>query len=260
MGNAVEIGIVNFSMIYLLLLVVGIVMKINRVDRIKLLTLASVRMTVQLVVAGYILTYMLEKPRPWLVVLYILGMTAFAIYRILSLNKGLNLRFKLAIGFSVSICAIVITIFFIGVVVGQSVFNPQYAIPISGMILGNAMTGASLGVKTFMSKLAGSKLQAEALLNQGAPPKNILLPMVNSSLETALLPTMNSMLGMGIVSLPGMMTGQILSGESPSSAIVYQICIMICIATVVCLAVFLSLSFGYKTLYDKEGRFVEGVF
>ena len=123
------------------------------------------------------------------------------------------------------------------------------------MILGNAMTGMSLAAKAFMSKVKDSKLQIEGLLNQGGTPKKILLPIVNTSIETALLPTINSMLGMGIVSLPDMMTGQILSGESPSTAILYQIAITICIAIVVCLSVFLSLYLGYKILYNKENQF-----
>ena len=123
------------------------------------------------------------------------------------------------------------------------------------MVLGNAMTGISLGVRTFMSKITDSKLQIEVLLNQGATPKSILLPMVNISTETALLPTINSMMGMGIVSLPGMMTGQILAGQSPSTAILYKISIAISIAAVVCLSVFMSLYFGYKTLYNKDNQF-----
>jgi putative ABC transport system permease protein len=62
---------------------------------------------------------------------------------------------------------------------------------------------------------------------------------------------MNNMLGMGIIALPGMMTGQILSGTHPTTAILYQIAIMIAICTSVCLTVFCSLHFGYKTLYNK---------
>jgi len=89
------------------------------------------------------------------------------------------------------------------------------------------------------------------LLNLGVAPQKILIPFVNNALETALLPTLNSMLGMGIISLPGMMTGQILSGTLPTTAILYQIAIMISICTAVCLTVFSSLYFGYKTLYNK---------
>ncbi|HPZ52781.1 MAG TPA: ABC transporter permease, partial [Clostridia bacterium] len=67
---------------------------------------------------------------------------------------------------------------------------------------------------------------------------------------------LNNMVGMGIVSLPGMMTGQILSGTMPTTAILYQISIMIAICTVVCLSVFGSLYLGYRTLYNERNQFL----
>ncbi len=255
MTSAVQINLFNFSLIYLLLFLVAFVMKLSKISQSKLLFIASLRMTVQLVLAGYVLMYLIEEAHPALIVLYVLSMTIFAIHRVLSINKEINKQFKCIIAASIFLTAMLIVAFFIKIIVGESILNPQYLIPISGMILGNTMTGLALGVKTFMSKIKDSKLQIEVLLNQGARPKKILLPMVNHALETALLPTINSMLGMGIVSLPGMMTGQILSGESPMSAILYQISITICISTVVCLAVFLSLHFGYRTLYNTNNQF-----
>ena len=140
------------------------------------------------------------------------------------------------------------------VVVGKSIFNPQYTIPLAGMIMGNSMTGVTLGLKTFNENIRSQRTKIETLLNLGATPKKILLPYVNNAVETALLPTMNSMVGMGIVSLPGMMTGQILSGTLPTTAILYQISIMIAICTSVCLTVFCSLHFGYKTLYNSRNQ------
>ena len=134
-------------------------------------------------------------------------------------------------------------------------FNPQYIIPLSGMIMGNAMTGVNLAIKSFRETLDQQRNRINTLINLGIIPQKILLPFVNQSLETALLPTMNSMLGMGIVSLPGMMTGQILSGTLPTTAILYQISIMIAICTVVCLSVFSSLYLGYQTLYNKKNQF-----
>jgi putative ABC transport system permease protein len=114
------------------------------------------------------------------------------------------------------------------------------------------MTGVSLGIKTFMSHLSTDRNKIDTLLNLGVEPRKILLPYVNQALETALLPTLNSMLSMGIISLPGMMTGQILSGTLPLTAIMYQIAIMVAICTAVCLSVFLSLTFGYKSLYNHR--------
>ncbi len=256
MNEAVQISIFQFALIYLLLIIVGVIMKMSNISQTKLLLVASVRMTVQLTLAGYVLMFIFENPSPVFVCIYVLLMCLFAVYRILTVNKGLNNRFKQIIAGSIFLSAVLIIAFFIVVVIGESIFNPQYTIPISGMIIGNAMTGITLGVRTFMEKMKDSKLKIEVLLNQGAKPQNIVKPIVNSSLETALLPTINSMLGMGIVSLPGMMTGQIISGESPTTAILYQISINICLATVVSLAVYLSLNLGCKTLYNKDNQFI----
>lgn len=254
MQGIVKLNIFQFSLIYLLLLVVLALMKKSKINETQLLITASIRMTVQLILAGLILTYIFENPHPVFVIFYIAAMVVFSIRRVLSKSKDINRNFKIAVSLSLAFSGITILIYFVYVVVGESVFNPQYAIPIAGMIMGNSMTGVSLALKNFTENIKSQRNKIDALLNLGAPPKKILLPYVNNAIETALLPTLNSMLGMGIVSLPGMMTGQILSGTLPTTAIMYQIAIMIAICTSVCLTVFCSLNFGYKTLYNKRNQ------
>lgn len=254
MQGIVRMQIWQFALIYLLLLVVLWVMKKNRIDQTRLLIVASIRMTVQLILAGLILTYMIQNPHPLFTVSYFLLMTGFATVRVLKRNPGLNRGFQFAIAGSIFFSGLFVVVFFVYLVVGESVFNPQYMIPVSGMVIGNAMTGVTLGVKSFRDSFSGQRIRIEALLNIGSTPEKILLPFVNQSVETALLPTLNSMLGMGIVALPGMMTGQILSGTLPTTAIFYQIAIMIAITTVVCLSVFGSLYFGYRSLYNEKNQ------
>lgn len=254
MKGIVEINLAQFFCIYLLLLIVLGVMKKCKINQTKLLFVSSIRMTVQLVLAGFILTYIFEHPHPLFTVTYLAAMAAFATHRVLSKNPGLNQKFKIGIVVSLVGTGVAIIFFFVEIVVGMRVFDPQYAIPISGMIFGNVMTGLNLSLKTFQENIAAQRCQIETLLNLGVEPKRILLPFVNQALETALLPTLNSMIGMGIISLPGMMTGQILSGTLPMTAILYQIAIMIAICTVVCLAVFLSLYIGYRTLYNRQNQ------
>ena len=254
MNGASEIRLIHFSLVYLLLIVVLLVMKRCKINRTRLLFWASLRMTVQLVLAGTILTYILKNPHWSFVLLYLGSMIAFAVHRVISVNPGLNRRFRFFILLSIAISALPLIGFFVTGVIGENFFNAQYTIPLSGMIIGNAMTGVTLGVKTFRESLAAQKPRINALLNLGVTPRKILLPFVNQSLQTAILPTMNSMLGMGIVALPGMMTGQILSGTLPTTAVLYQIAICIAICAVVCLSVFSSLYFGYRTLYNSRNQ------
>lgn len=254
MSDIIALNLWQFSLIYILLLVVLFVMKRCQIKQSKLLVVASMRMTVQLILAGLVLTAIFENPHPAFTVLYLLAMTAFACFMTLQRNPGINKKFKLIVALSLSASGLTILCFFILAVVGVNIFNPQYTIPISGMIMGNALTGVSLGVKTFHESVTSQRVLIDTLVNMGTAPPKILAPFANRALETALLPTLNNMLGMGIISLPGMMTGQILSGTLPMTAILYQISIIIAICTVVCLAAFFSLFLGYRTLYNKRGQ------
>ena len=256
MKGAVQLSIFQFSLIYLLLIIVLIIMKKSKVNQTKLLLVASVRMTVQLMMVGYILQYVFSNPNPLFTVIFLILMIAFSVHRVIKSREDLNKYFKIAIGASLTFSGLFVLIFFVTVVVRKSIFNPQYTIPLAGMIIGNAMTGVNIAIKTFMNDISKEKNKISTLINLGVEPKDILKPFANSALETALIPTMNSMLGMGIIFLPGMMTGQILSGTLPTTAIMYQIAIMIAICTSVCVTVFLSLNLGYKSLYNNRKQFL----
>ncbi len=255
MEGAVSLSIYQFLLIYVLLIIVLIIMKKSNVNKTKLLLVASLRMTIQLVLVGFVLQYIFSNPKPIFTIIFLLLMIIFSINRVVNSRKDLNTNFKIAIGSSLALSGLFVLFFFVTIVVNKSIFNPQYTIPLAGMIIGNAMTGVNIGLKTFMESVNTEKSKINTLINLGVDPKDILLPMANNSLETALIPTLNSMLGMGIIFLPGMMTGQILSGTIPTTAIMYQIAIMIAICTSVCMTVFLSLNLGYKSLYNNMKQF-----
>lgn len=252
--NDVSMNLLNFSLVYVLLLVVLYVMKKNHIQQSRLLLIASVRMTVQLIIAGWVLTYIFGHPSPIFTILYVAAMVIFAIHRVLSKNPNLNRQFKQSIALAMTFSGLSIIAFFVVVVTNQHLFNPQYVIPLGGMIMGNSMTALNLGIKTFRESLRSERDKINTLLNFGVTPEKILLPHVNQAVETALLPTLNSMLGMGIIALPGMMTGQILSGTLPSTAVLYQIAIMIAICTAVSLSLFAALYFGHRTLYNARNQ------
>lgn len=256
MKGVVSLGIFQFVLIYVLLIIVLFIMKKSKINQTKLLLIASLRMSVQLVIVGYILQYMFSNPKPLFTVIFLILMIAFSIDRVIKSRKDLNNNFKIAIGASLTFSGLFVLFFFMVVVVNKSIFDPQYTIPLAGMIIGNAMTGINIGIKTFMDSINKEKNKINALLNLGVEPKDILKPFANNALETALIPTLNSMLGMGIIFLPGMMTGQILSGTVPTTAIMYQIAIMIAICTSVCITVFLSLNLGCKSLYNNRKQFL----
>lgn len=254
MSGVIRLNIGKFLLIYFLLIVVIAIMRRSKINQTKLLVVASFRMTVQLILAGLILSYIFQNPHPVFTLAYLAAMVAFSMYRTLSKNPWLNRRFQAAVGVSITLSGLLVIAYFVLIVVGTNFFDPQYTITIGGMVIGNSMTGVTLGLKAFFDRIQDQRPQIEALLDVGAEPRSILLPLVNSALETALLPTLNNMLGMGIISLPGMMTGQILAGTLPMTAILYQIAIMIAICTAVCLTTFCALHFGFQTLYNKRNQ------
>lgn len=246
----------NFSLIYIVFVFILFIMRKAKIDKSKLLLLAGTRMSLQLILAGYVLTYIFNNSSPIFTFAYLISMIFFTVYRVISKNTDMNRKFKISTTFAIVLSNISMIAFFILCVLKKDISTPQYVIPISGMLLGNTMNSTSIGIKYFYSTLKNKRLEIQTLVNIGATPEKISLPYIKEALETALIPTINSMLGMGIVTLPGMMTGQILAGSSPMLAIFYQISITIAISGVVCFSTFLTLILGYKSLWSKEGQFL----
>jgi putative ABC transport system permease protein len=183
-------------------------------------------------------------------------MEVFAVYNTYKRVKvNLSLRLKRIIAVSLVSGSLVSLLYFLLVVVRISPwYDPRYFIPIAGMIVGNAMTGVSLGVNRLVEGMNSQKHLIEGSLMLGATPKAASRKIINSAFDSAILPTINNMVGMGIVSLPGMMTGQILSGTSPVTAIEYQIAIMLGILGSVSLSVIMLVQLGYKSFFTPHDQ------
>ena len=258
MKGVLELSVVQVLLAYaFILLVLGIVLK-RGIRRERDILVASIRMTLQLVLTGYVLIYLFDNPHPAVTIALILLMEAFAIGTVFRKFKGsLSRSLKKVIALSMSAGTLVCLFYFLlAVVQVRRWYDPQYFIPIAGMIVGNSMTGVSLGVKSLTESMTTRKSLVEEALVLGATPTAATREIVNGTFDAAILPTINSMLGMGIVFLPGMMTGQILSGTAPTTAIAYQIAILLGILGAVSLSVILLLHFGSRTFFNKEDQLV----
>jgi putative ABC transport system permease protein len=134
-------------------------------------------------------------------------------------------------------------------------YLPQYAIPLLGMILGNTLTGISLGLERFTDALTQGRDQVELLLTLGGTRWEAALPAIRQAARTGMIPILNSMTVVGIVSLPGMMTGQLLAGVSPVQAVKYQIVIMFLIASATALGTVGAVLLGYLRLFNRRHQF-----
>ncbi|NEP59834.1 MAG: ABC transporter permease, partial [Symploca sp. SIO2G7] len=121
-----------------------------------------------------------------------------------------------------------------------------------GMVLGNAITGTSLALDRFLNDLTTNRGQVEALLALGATRWEAAHTTVTEALRTGMIPTINSMMVMGLVSLPGMMTGQILAGALPTNAVRYQIVIIFTIAAGTALASLGIILLAFRALFSQQ--------
>ena len=254
MKGILNLSVLQVALAYLFVLIVLFILRARGIRREKELVVSSVRMTLQLILVGYLLVYVFDNPNPFFTIAAILVMEAFAVYTVFKKFKNkLSKELKRVIAASMALGTLSCLVYFLLVVVRISPwYDPQYFIPIAGMIIGNSMTGVSLGVKSLNEGMTVQRAMVEEALILGATPQDASREIVNSTFDAAILPTINSMVGMGIVFLPGMMTGQILSGTSPTTAISYQIAIMLGILGAVSLSVFTMLQWGYRTFFNKD--------
>ncbi|WP_058307230.1 ABC transporter permease [Gracilibacillus massiliensis] len=256
MNEMLEITIWQLVSAYIFIVILLAIVRWRKIPREKEIVIATLRMTIQLVLVGYVLMYIFENEKMIYSLIVLVIMETFAVYNIFKRTKQrLSKDLKKIIAFAMVSGTLFAFIYFDFVVVQFSPwYDPRYFIPIAGMLIGNSMTGITLGVSALVEGFTSRKKEVEAALMLGATPNKASQGIVNHAFDSAILPTINSMVGMGIVFLPGMMTGVILSGAGPLDAIKYQIAIMLGITGSVSLSVILFLYLGYKTFFNKYAQ------
>ncbi|MBE0537518.1 MAG: ABC transporter permease [Phycisphaerae bacterium] len=222
---------------------------------------AAARMTVQLLFVGFYLQVVFEKNNAWLNGVWLIAMVAVAD---VSIVRHCDLRLRrfaapmfgaLAAGTAVPL------LFFIAVILkGPGLMDAQYVIPIGGMILGNCLRADVIGLAGFYQAIRKNEKPFLLSLAQAATLKEAIRPYLRDAFRAALLPTITTMSTIGLVSLPGMMTGVILAGADPVTAIKYQIAIMIAIFTGTCITVLLAILLSIKTSFSGYGVLDRSIF
>ncbi|HEY2538302.1 MAG TPA: ABC transporter permease [Stellaceae bacterium] len=182
------------------------------------LLVAAIRMTVQLALVGLVLTTLFSLVSPLWTGLAALGMVLFAGHETAQRQeRHLSGWWSYGLGTGcMMMSSVLVTVFALSTAIRPNPwYDPRYAIPLLGMILGNCMTGISLGLDTLTTSLVSRRASVEAQLMLGASRREAAAPVMRASLRSALMPTINSMAVTGVVSLPWMMTGQILGGVPP---------------------------------------------
>ena len=223
----------------------------------KQLLVASLRMIVQLLLIGFLLKAVFAIASPWLTGLLALAMGLFAGREIWARQeRRLTGLWGFGLGSSAMMFAgILVTVLALTTQVQPDPWwSPRFALPLFGMILGNTMTGVSLGLDTLNNAMHRERVAIEAQLCLGATRWQATAPFARRALRSGFMPIVNSMAATGVVSLPGMMTGQILSGVDPQEAVKYQLLVMFLIGGATGLGVLLAVGGGVWRLTDERHR------
>ncbi len=199
-------------------------MKLGQIRRV---SIASARAVVQLLAVGLVIGWVFRQNTwPWVVGLLavmtvIAGLTAAA-----QVDRYLS-RTSLLMSVVLGAVTAVVLLYLTQVVIDVDGWPARYWIPLGGMLLGNAMTAATLAVERLTSEMATHRHDVEAMLCMGASPAQAIRPALRRAITAAMTPTLNAMMIVGVVKLPGMMTGQMLGGSEPMQAALYQLLILV---------------------------------
>ncbi|MDH5611978.1 MAG: iron export ABC transporter permease subunit FetB [Gammaproteobacteria bacterium] len=240
----------------LVLALVGLVARMN-LGITQQLVIAAIRTTVQLLLVGLVLKQVFESAQLSLIALIMLVMLTVAAWEVLSRQKR---KIKAFWGFAISVISLFVSSFLITLIalffiIGTDPwYTPQYAIPLLGMLLGNTMNGIALGMDRLIQTAWQQRAVIEQRLMLGQTAIEAIREIRHESMRAGMIPIINAMAAAGIVSLPGMMTGQILSGTEPVEAVKYQILIMFLITAGTGFGVIAVLHLISKRLFDARDR------
>ncbi|SBT06364.1 conserved membrane hypothetical protein [Candidatus Accumulibacter aalborgensis] len=255
--NAIVLSPLDLALAALLVLALAGLSWHMRIGVERQLLVSAARSTLQLFLIGLVLKVLFDNAHLVWVALMAGVMIAVAGREVMVRQKRRLLGWR---GFGVGTLSMFVSSFSVTVlalvlVIGTTPwYAPQYAIPLLGMILGNTMNGISLGLDRLTQDAAQKRQILESRLALGQCWQRAISDSRREAIRVGLIPIVNAMSAAGIVSLPGMMTGQILAGTPPVEAVKYQILVMFLIAGGTGLGTVVAVSLAARRLFDERHR------
>ena len=253
----VEIPLWRLSIAALLVVVAIVLSRAKQLDLEKDLGLGAIRAAVQLLAIGYALHLLIATAHP-VAVLSVLAVmwivAAWTSTRRLKTGPGTRVLFPYAfaaIGLGAFVALVPV---FLLVIPPRPWFEARYVIPIGGMMLSSAMNVVAQVFERLFASARTEEATLEQYLALGASPQQALAPYIKAALRSALIPTINGLVTVGLVALPGMMTGQILAGTAPEQAVRYQVVIMYQLVAVAAVAGVAAASFARRLLFTADAQ------
>lgn len=207
------------------------------------------RAVVQLIVVGYVLKYIFELNNAALTVLMVLFICINAALnakkRSRNIDNGFIISFiAITVGTTLTLTVLILT--------GSIEFLPMQVIPISGMIAGNAMVAVGLCYSNLNQRFTDNRQKILEMLSLGASTKVASGTLLRDSIRSALIPTVDAAKTVGLVSLPGMMSGLIFAGIDPVKAIKYQIMVTFMLLATASLSTIIACYFAYRRFFNAR--------
>jgi len=240
--------LIFYAMIVIPILIAGFL----KLGNMKAIIIGVIRMTVQMFVMGLYLEYLFRFNNIWVNFGWILFMITIANITV-NRNAGLKtlrLFFSVFLGIAVS-ALFVVAVFVFLAIRPEPFYDARYLIPVTGMVVGNCMRANVIALERFFSSIKKNEKEFLTYLLMGASLREAALPYIREAVKPALAPQLSTIATLGLVSLPGMMTGQILGGAAPIVAIKYQIAIMISIFTAITLTSVLNLFLSLRIAFNE---------
>ena len=252
--GTINLTLTDILIIYLIILIPIFISFYLKLGLVKNIIISVSRMSVQLFLIGLYLKFIFQINSFIVNMLWISFMILVANFSLLKQSKlPVKALFPWTlIGISAASVSIM-AIFVWGIISPAPFYDARYTIPIFGMILGNCMNSNIISLERFFSGIKKNEKEFIALQMLGADLNEATLPYIKTALTTSISPQLSSIATMGIVSLPGMMTGQMLGGAIPMTAIAYQIAIMICILSAMVSGSTINLFILRKISFNNQG-------
>ncbi len=253
MNNVIELDIIDLA---LALGIIGVAIALSLWQKLGLETkfmFGAGRALLQLLIVGYVLDLVFALHNWFAVLIVLLFMLSVAAItarnRIDKQRPGLLPIVCLSL---IASTGLTVAYIIVAIVQPPVWYEPQYLIPLTGMLLGNAMNSASLAGDRLINAIKQNYREIETHLCLGATPKQAIFNYQKEAIRTGLIPTLNTMMVVGLVTLPGMFTGQVLAGTDPLNAASYQILILFAIALTNLIATFLITESLYRRFFNQN--------
>jgi putative ABC transport system permease protein len=261
MNSITDISIWDLTLGFIILVIPIAFFFFYRIKIKKDVMVSIVRMVVQLTLVAVYLEWIFAINNAWINILWVISMIAVGVQTSIS-RVELNWKYFVFPLFIAGLTSVVIIdAFFLGFILKLDYFfDARYFVPITGMILGNSLNHNIVGLSSYFKGLRDKSDLYYFLLTNTGDAKLALQPFVGESIKSGLNPLIGTMSVIGLISLPGMMTGQILGGSSPVIAIKYQIMIMLAIFAGCTINLFLSIIFSNRFVFDGYKRLKMNMF